>query len=68
MFNESLLHQIVKMFTSRAGRHEQLSPVLETVTDCLSSFLEILTYKGKIEFLNVEIIFIETLSRQGCSG
>lgn len=44
------------MFISRAGRHEQLSPVLETVTDCLSSLLEILTYRGKIEFLNVGII------------
>ena len=32
---------------SRAGRNAQLSPLLETLRDCLSSLLEILTYRGK---------------------
>lgn len=31
---------------SRAARNAQLSPVLETLRDCLSSLLEILTYRG----------------------
>ena len=48
------IHYVIVLIF-RAGRNEQLSPVLETVTDCLSSLLEILTYRGKIIFLDVEI-------------
>jgi len=38
---------VIPALVTRAGRNEQLSPVLETLTECLSSLLEILTYRGK---------------------
>jgi len=38
---------VIPALVTRAGRHEQLSLVLETLSDCLSSLLEIITYRGK---------------------
>lgn len=38
---------VIPALVARAGRNDQLSPVLKTLTECLSSFSDMLIYRGK---------------------